>query len=383
MVNLYAFIDEFGNNGLDFTNPQISSHFIVTAIIVEENDIPILETLCTEIRQKYFQGSEIKSSKVGKNHERRKRILENILDGKFNVYTLVVDKKHLYSEGFKYKKSFYKFLNGLLYHELFRRYPLLQIVADEIGHNSYMSSFKRYVQNRHKPDLFSYSSFGFSNSKSSSLVQIADFIGGTLARRYDSTVYEEEADLYLKMMDRHLLPIKYFPNNYEPYIYNATDVEGFDELIASTAINLALHFINDNHNTSDENIIEQVKCLEYLVFYFRYIDPTRYVSTQELISKNLKKKTSQQYFRSNIIAKLRDSGVIISSSSLGYKMPMNKKDIYDFVNHSSSIINPMIERLRKARNTILQVSRNKIDILAEDEYKGLRKMVQLFDENIH
>lgn len=43
----------------------------------------------------------------------------------------------------------------------------------------------------------------------------------------------------------------------------------------------------------------------------------------------------------------------------------------------------MIERLRKARNTILQVSRNKIDILAEDEYKGLRKMVQLFDENIH
>ena len=46
MVNLYAFIDEFGNNGLDFTNPQISSHFIVTAIIVEENDIPILETLC-------------------------------------------------------------------------------------------------------------------------------------------------------------------------------------------------------------------------------------------------------------------------------------------------------------------------------------------------
>lgn len=76
MVNLYAFIDEFGNNGLDFTNPQISSHFIVTAIIVEENDIPILETLCTEIRQKYFQGSEIKSSKVGKNHERRKRILE-------------------------------------------------------------------------------------------------------------------------------------------------------------------------------------------------------------------------------------------------------------------------------------------------------------------
>ena len=105
MPTLYAYIDEFGNNGLDFTNPQVSSHFIVTAIIVEENQVVPLEDLCHNIRKKYFQGSEIKSSKVGKNKDRRKLVLQDILKGQFNVYTLVVDKKHLYSDGFKYKKS--------------------------------------------------------------------------------------------------------------------------------------------------------------------------------------------------------------------------------------------------------------------------------------
>ncbi|WP_417154125.1 hypothetical protein, partial [Rikenella microfusus] len=80
------------------------------------------------------------------------------------------------------------------------------------------------------------------------------------------------------------------------------------------------------------------------------------------------------------IAKLRDNGVIIASSSHGYKIPMNKNDIYDFVNRSSLIIHPMIARLNKARNTILQVSRNEIDILNEKEYAILKKMVELFSD---
>ncbi|WP_273495791.1 DUF3800 domain-containing protein [Rikenella microfusus] len=378
MPTLYAYIDEFGNNGLDFTNPQVSSHFIVTAIIVEENQVVPLEDLCHNIRKKYFQGSEIKSSKVGKNKDRRKLVLQDILKGQFNVYTLVVDKKHLYSDGFKYKKSFYKFLNGLLYNELYRRYAQLQIIVDEVGDNAYMMSFKKYVQNRHKPDLFSFSSFGFTNSKSSAIVQIADFIGGTLARKYDKTVFEDGAEEYIKMMERHLLPIKHFPNSYEPYIYNATTVDGFNELISQTAINQALTFIHDNKNSTDESIMEQIRCLEYLVFYFRYIDPARYVSTQELIDKIANKKIAPQTFRSNVIAKLRDNGVIIASSSHGYKIPMNKNDIYDFVNRSSLIIHPMIARLNKARNTILQASRNEIDILSEKEYAILKKMVELF-----
>ena len=378
--SLYAFIDEFGNNGLDFNNPQVSSHFIVTAIIVDEINIPVLEKGINEIRQNYFQGSEIKSSKVGKNTTRRNVILQEILKLDFRIYSLVVDKRHLHSEGFKYKKSFHKFLNGLLYNELYRRFPVLQIVSDELGDNSYMRSFRTYVYNKHVPDLFSYSSFGFSNSKSSDLVQIADFIGGTLARKYDQTVLEENADHYFKMMEKHLLPLKYFPNSYESYIYDATSIVGFNEVIANTSISQAIHFINDHKNAVEETIIEQIRCIEYLVFYFRYIDPAKYVSTQELINRTQQnKQVSQQYFRSNIIAKLRDSGVIISSSNQGYKLPMNLADIYDFVNHSSSIIHPMIGRLQKARNTILQASRNEVDILNEKEFEVLKQMVELLN----
>ena len=35
----YAFIDEFGAFGFDFSNPGCSSHFIITAIVVNEDDL--------------------------------------------------------------------------------------------------------------------------------------------------------------------------------------------------------------------------------------------------------------------------------------------------------------------------------------------------------
>lgn len=64
MPTLYAYIDEFGNNGLDFTNPQVSSHFIVTAIIVEENQVVPLEDLCHNIRKNIFKVRKLNQAKL-------------------------------------------------------------------------------------------------------------------------------------------------------------------------------------------------------------------------------------------------------------------------------------------------------------------------------
>ena len=270
-------------------------------------------------------------------------------------------------------------MSGYLYRDLYRKYPNLQIIADEFGDESCMDSFRKYVQTKHMPDLFSESAFGFSNSKSTSLVQIADIVVGTLARKYDRTVKDENADDFLKIMTSHLLPIVEFPQNTKSYIYDVAEIAEFDERIAQTAINQALHFIEDNRRNDDENVIDQIKCLEYLVFHFRYIDPSKYVPTEELIEKSQSRTTQKQSFRMNVIAQLRDKGVIISSCSHGYKIPMNMKDMHDFVNYYNSFIQPMVARLRKARTTILQTSRNEIDILSQDEYQSLKKIVEIFD----
>lgn len=77
------------------------------------------------------------------------------------------------------------------------------------------------------------------------------------------------------------------------------------------------------------------------------------------------------YFRSKVVAKLRDKGILISSSNKGYKLPSSSKDLYEFVNHSNSYIQPMIERLIKCRNRIKLATKNELDILDHEEFKYL------------
>ena len=39
MERVYAFTDEYGAFGWDINNPDVSTHFIITAIIVEEANV--------------------------------------------------------------------------------------------------------------------------------------------------------------------------------------------------------------------------------------------------------------------------------------------------------------------------------------------------------
>ena len=72
---------------------------------------------------------------------------------------------------------------------------------------------------------------------------------------------------------------------------------------------------------------------------------------------------------------MRDEGVIIASSSpkKGYKIPATKAELYDFINHGTKIILPMLERLKKCRDTIKLGTANQLDLFEKTEYSNLKK----------
>jgi len=82
-----------------------------------------------------------------------------------------------------------------------------------------------------------------------------------------------------------------------------------------------------------------------------------------------------RYFRSNVIGQLRDKGVIIASSAKGYKIPCCVNDIMDFVDLSHTMIHPMIERVRKTRNQLLLATKKDLDIVKNEKYEYLRKLL--------
>lgn len=242
-----------------------------------------------------------------------------------------------------------------------------------------MKSFKTYLFNKYNSDIFNQNEFGFVNSKKSNIVQLADLITGTIARGFDKTVYYDESSSFIQLIEGKLLPIIQWPSDYKSFIYSPDSFDGFDQEIAEISIRCANEFLIKNAKSKDSIVRNQINCLQYLLSQFLYVNPTNYIPTYELIKNTNLGKGALQQFKTTIIAKLRDSGVLITSSSKGYKLPMNKNDLYEYINHSNSKIQPMIFRVINARNIILKATRV-IDILDKPEYSNLKLHINQFGE---
>lgn len=388
MNKIVAYIDEYGAFGFQLDKPNVSTHFIITAIIVEESNVQELADKTNIIRQRYFQKGEIKSSKVGKNHVRRKLILDEITKLPFRIFTLVVDKKMIYPQsGLRYKTSFYKFLNNIIYSELSVNFKKIKIIADEIGSSDYMKSFYSYVKSKQKiirtlfdDEISDDTDIVFENSKQS-LVQISDFISGCLAYTYDEKKkLESEGYNYYSLLKSKINRIKIYPETSDSFdIADSAISSKYYAEIADICFRKAKLFIEQHKNSDDDIIKQQVITLNYLLFRFINNDMRHYIPTKELINNLIYAgydKLSMQTFRNKIIAKLRDNEVIISSSPNGYKIPSTEEELYDFVNHGKTIILPMLSRLRKCNDIIKMGTNGKIDLFDKAEYHSLKELLE-------
>lgn len=382
---IYAFTDEFGAFGYSFDKPNVTSHFIVSSIIIKEQNLEQVRNQVEKVRIKHFQTGEMKSSGIGSNHERRKRILADLLPIDFKVFAVAVDKRQLVEwKGLSFKDSFYKFLNNIVHKELRRAFPVLTICADEIGGSDYMQSFSKYVKERlDVVSLFGEANFCFKNSKKEVLVQLADLISGTLGYVYDSTKHEEDTPDYFKMLSKKIIRVEPYPKTYESYLVNTSALaQDYDIEIATICFKQAIDFIHKYQDDPDDDRQAQIIVLKYLLFRFMNNDTRKYISTTELrnhLRDTLYNGLDTQAFRGRIIGKLRNEGVIISSSSgkKGYKIPANKAELYEFINHGVRIISPMLERLKKCRDLIKLGTAGELDLFDRTEYSTLS---HFFDE---
>ena len=383
MEKVYAFTDESGSFGWDLENKSTSTHFIITAIIVKESDVDKVRTAVAEIQNRYFPKGEIKSSKIGKKHARRKRILEDTLDIPYKIFAIVVDKESLKdSRGLQFKKPFYKFMNNIVHKELRAAFKNLVVVADEIGGSDYMQSCCKYVEEHSEiPNLYGDSEFSFQNSKSEVIVQLADLISGTLSFLYDEHKKSADVPDYLSILNDKIIRIERYPKTYADYDLDKCALASeYDKDIAEICLHQAVNFINEHKDDDDELRQAQLIVLKYLLFRFMNNDTRNYISTKELNGQLTWKygKVGERKFRKEIIGGLRDAGVIISGShnKKGYKIPSKKSDVEDFLNHNVSIILPMLGRLKKCRDKIMLGTNGEVDLYQADAYKELKAFIE-------
>ncbi|MGG1675208.1 hypothetical protein ACIFOT_05570 [Neobacillus sp. NRS-1170] len=365
----FAYLNECGDYSFSFDKNDVSTHFILVAILVKS---PNKEWLEAELVRS-FHTEELDTI----------QILNNLKDLPFSVYAYVIDKRKIREDfGIMHKTPFIKYLNRMIYDDLNRTFEQLDITAEEQGTKPFLKEFKNYIGTKSIPDLFNYSTFGFNNNQSESILRLADLIAATLAKGYERTKYTAKYHSYIKIIKNKIAAINLLPLDYKNFLHNyTTDYQNskHDEIIIKQAVNLAYKYIEKHRKSEEEDEKLRIDFLKFLLFNLKE-NPDEYVYTEEIL-ENLNAirdiKMNPHNFRSNIVSKLRDSGLLIASSNKGYKLPVCLNDLYDFVNLSSLTIHPMIQRISKCRDQILLATNNEIDILEQKEYEYLKKFIEM------
>lgn len=376
----YAFIDESGNTNLDISKNGVSSHYILAAVIVPEIRLESLTEEVMKIRDFYFQSGEMKSSGVANDRKRRAKILTAFSELDFKFYALCLNKERVNKDsGLRIKQSFFKYINGKLYNLLYTTYSNLHIKADEYGREDFMISFEKYIEEHHKPNLFFESQFDFVDSKKEVLVQLADFLAGTINKVFEGNINDELSESYIHFLSTgKALSIDEWPTKFQIYSEKDSTSPEFSGLVYQLALGRAESFIEANLKDGDISIRMQVAFLRHLVFQSRFVDKQSYISTnsiRDFLEGSGFGTVTQYAVRSKVVGPLRDSDVIVTSSSKGYKIPCSFRDMEDFVEHVQKIVVPLIKRLSKARRSLKMASSDEIDILKGPNYPVLVKFL--------
>lgn len=178
--------------------------------------------------------------------------------------------------------------------------------------------------------------------------------------------------------------IENYPKRIHDYIFNGGAISAeYDERIANISLKRAQMFLTKNEGKEEFDVRLQILTLKYLCFKFINNDTRYYIPTKEIINY-LRRSTGEeiktQYFRTRVIAKLRNQNVIIANSPKGLKLPSKQEELYDFINHGTTIIMPLLARLKKCRDIVNIETLGDLDLFNNTEYRDLQKFFDDIDE---
>lgn len=380
----FVFVDESGNWGMDLSKSGASSHFVVAAVLVPADRLNALTESVESLRLKHFQRGEMKSSRVGGDDKRRMRILQDLLKLDFYAFVGVTDKARLRrGGGFDYHAPFVKYLSKRVHLAIRDVAPALHFFQDEHGNVDFMVGFREYLLNDARRTLFDEVDMEFANSRSFVLLQLADFIAGTVRRQYEQRRGGNGFDFIRELRPKitlHEWPWVNIPDKVDlPSIGKSP----FDLPVTQAAVQLAQRYINANAQREDPLVHDRCTFLSYLLCELQFGRPSQFVPTHKVlahVNALRDKPISNVQLRPQVVAPLRDAGLLIVSSSQGYKLPTSVTDLCEFVNHSMGMVRPMLQRLATCRDQVRLATNGELDLVDRDEYQLLQGLLALLEE---
>jgi hypothetical protein len=381
----WAFIDEYGNPNLEVETPGVSKFYIVVAVVLQEPALAAVREALDAVRKDHFQDGQLKSKTLGSKRGRWVSLLAALSSVDYRFYGLVVDKRAIIRAScLQWQRSFYKNLCGRAYGKLMRHFPSLHVRADRYGDEEFKESFAKYINENHRPTLFERGTFEYVPAKDDVLVQLADVMCGLLARCFDPDRLMSAPEQLLRHVAPKLLLLEEWPPKHRVTSGDTDFAQGqsANGILAAHSVRTAEEFLVKHADPFDEVLRCQVAVAERLLFERRFGDQDNHVSTGALL-ENLRDRglnpKGEAWFRLNVIAPLRDSGVIITSSQTGYKLPTGPADLATYAQHAETVCVPMLNRVAALSSSVRLATQGQIDVLADPRFTVVRELIEVME----
>ncbi|HHY15735.1 MAG TPA: hypothetical protein GX521_06640 [Firmicutes bacterium] len=337
--------------------------FVVSAVVVEPENQESLSAAVESISAAEPGGAELRADAAG--HGARFRILRRLLALPFQVLYIVVNQSELYPDGLAHWDSILGAVHKALFQLVLRSGSSLRLVFDEESSGQFLPGFQKYVESP-GGQLFSPYRFERENSGKCNLLQLSHFIAGTLLLA-DNRGAPKHHTAYLNFLRDKIVGRALFPGSHEEYLSQASG-------ITQWSIQAALDYIREHAGTNVTEELNRVIVTDRLLLQLQ-LEPKKYLGTavlRKLIRDTSGDDYSDPQFRAQVIAPLRDAGLLISSSARGYKIPLTLEEVLSYSLHTVQMVYPMLGRLEKCRNAVLEATGGQCDILEQPEYEKIR-----------
>jgi len=364
-----VFIDESGSPVLN------DECYAVCAVACNDDDLEHDQQQLDQIRESHSTGDELKSSGIGGNLKRRSAICKDLGSLKSKCIVLVIQKKHLSGEGgFAYKTSAYKYCQRRLFEKIYKGYNRIEVTIDTFGNTEFMEGFKVYIEKHFEPSIFNMNrTIKHSSPKETSMLQVSDFVSGTVRRHVQGDDDSSAFDLLRPILS----VVEVWPRSKSsPRIEEES--ESLDLAIEHHCTNTAMELID-----KERDVILR-EALQYLLYSstggadkFVYGDKLlSFLCEQGLIDESKDK----QWLQHSVIAPLRDKGAPIAASREGYKIPRTQADLKAFVDFVSQKTLPYLKKVNNMRTSLSHGLGNKYDMLEESD--DLKSLMASLSQNI-
>lgn len=182
---MLVFIDESGDPGLKIEKGS-SRFFVISLVVFEGKNEALACDQKINLLKKELGWNENDEFHFKRNSDKARRaFLQAVAPYNFFYYGIAINKdpKKLWSDGFKDKKSFYKYTCGLVFQNAKDKLENSTVVIDESGSLDFKRQIAKYLRKRiNEKNNRLIKKVKMQRSCSNNLLQLADYVASVINR---------------------------------------------------------------------------------------------------------------------------------------------------------------------------------------------------------